>query len=416
MAKGINARKVTEVIVADIARHGDSVVDSFESMLENGELSYRDIDLRVALEHDFGRTNTQHRLENASRDAMEQIITSGIFNKMVAPVFRASLREQPKEEYMLLNILNGSAETKGECEDGFKDFGVFSDPKVAELCDELDKPPSFGLASDYMTHPTGQMVGLSLHWTRQAVCRDPNGFLLQQVPKIADAHNAWIEDRLIDLLIGYKKTYNMSGTSYDTYYGPDNEVTTPFEDGSNGPWINAGANDIICPEDLDAIRDMFFEFRDMVHGRPVNVSDAGLSVMTSKKHAAYILKKMAAQQIEEDVTCNSGSTVKYVMSGDVANSMTFGSVTGYHRLVDAIVSRYEVTKAEAEKWFWLGNLPEFMRWVYNRRPAVTRCPLGAEECQREIVALYTSRSKGYGYILNPMRGMLFVPTETGSES
>lgn len=414
MPNGIDPRRTTEKIVADYARHGDVVVEHFEEMLESKDLTYRDIDLQVALEHDLQKTNVQHRLETLSRDTLEQIITSGIFNKMIAPIFRATLREQPKEQYLLLSQLNGSAETKGECEDGFKDFGVFSDPQVAELCDEMDRPPAFGMSSDYMTHPTGTSIGLELQWTRQAVCRDPNGFLLQQVPKIADAHNNWIENRLIDLLIGYNNTWNMSGTDYATYYGPDAAVTTPFGNGTSGPWINAGANDLICPEDLDSIRDMFFEFRDIVHGRPVNVSDSGLSVLTSKKHAAYILKKMAAQQIEEDVTCSSGGTVKYIMSGDVANSMTFSSVTGYHRLVDAIVTRHGVTKAEAEKWFWLGNLSEFIRWVYNRRPAVTRCPLGREECSREIVAVYTSRSKGYGYVLNPMRGMMFVPTESSS--
>jgi hypothetical protein len=148
----------------------------------------------------------------------------------------------------------------------------------------------------------------------------------------------------------------------------------------------------------------------MVHGRPIPVPMTGLSVVTSPQKADAVRPKLLATAIEDDVTCNGGDTVKYVMTAAVANQMTF-DLLSYQRLVDRIALRWGVTADEARDWWWLGNIPEFMSWVYNIRPTVTRCPQDAESCQRRIVAQYTSLSKGYGYIRNPYRGMWFTPVE-----
>jgi len=398
--------KLTQKIIADYSKYGERVLEELDEMLEGGDLKAADLDIPTMLESDFG-PNWRGKVTNMEQDALEQVITSGTFNKMIPRIIRTSLREQPKEQYLLLNRV--FRETKGECEDGFEDHGVFSDPQVEELC-ELQKAPQFGVATDFMTHPKGKMRGLGLSFTREALCRDPAGFIQQQVPKIADAHNNRIEDLLLDLFIGYTNTYNRSGTFYDTYYAADGS-STPFDDGSGGPWVNSQANDFVCPEDLELVLQLLDGFRDMVHGRPITVPTEGLTVVTSKERARYIRRKMAAQQIEEDVTCNSGQTVKYVLNGSDANQMAFGEILGYQRFVDRIVLRYGVTAAEAAEWWWVGSIPEFLSWVTNIAPSVTRCPLGAEECQRRIVANYSSLSKGYGYVRNPYRALMLTPVQ-----
>lgn len=399
-------RKVTQRILADYQKYGGRVLSDLDDMFEAGDMKGADLDIPTILEHDFG-PNWRGKITNGDQEVVEQTITSGTFNKMIPRIIRTTLSEQPKEQYLLLNRV--FRETKGECEDGFEDHGVFSDPQVEDLC-ELQKAPQFGVATDFMTHPKGKMRGLGLSFTREALCRDPAGFIAQQVPKIADAHNNRIEDLLLDLFIGYTNTYNRSGTDYDTYYAADGS-STPFDDGSGGPWINAQANDFVCPEDLELILQLFDGFRDMVHGRPIPVPSQGLTVVTSKKQARYINRKLAASQVEEDVTCNSGQTVKYVLTGAQANQMDFGEILGYQRFVDRIVLRYGISVAEAEGWWWVGSINEFLSWVTNIAPSVTRCPLGAEECQRRIVANYSSLSKGYGYVRNPYRALMLTPPD-----
>lgn len=398
--------KLTQKILSDYAKHGNRVLEELDEMLEAGDIKSFDLDIPTMLETDFG-PNWRGKVTNMEQEALEQVITSGTFNKMIPRIIRTSLQEQPKEQYLLLNRV--FRETKGECEDGFEDHGVFSDPQVEDLC-ELQKAPQFGVATDFMTHPKGRMRGGGLSFTREALCRDPAGFIQQQVPKIADAHNNRIEDVLLDLFIGYTNTYNRSGTFYDTYYAADGS-STPFDSGSGGPWVNAQANDFVCPEDLESILELMDGFRDMVHGRPIPVPTANLTVVTSKNRARYIRRKLSAQQIEEDVTCNSGQVVKYVLNGSDANQMDFGEILGYQRFVDRIVLRYGVSAAEAAEWWWVGSINEFLSWVTNIAPSVTRCPLGAEECQRRIVANYSSLSKGYGYVRNPYRALMLTPVE-----
>ena len=92
------------------------------------------------------------------------------------------------------------------------------------------------------------------------------------------------------------------------------------------------------------------------------------------------------------------------MSPETANGMTF-SPKAYIRLVDAIRDRYSLTQAEANEWIFFGKLNEFMAWVYQIRPEVTRCPLGVDQCRKRIVAVYSSLSKGYAYIKDPMKAV-----------
>lgn len=397
----------TRVIWQNHQKHGDVVLEEVEGMLRDRSLRPADINFNELLEMDFG-TNARHKMMNLDQSVLEQIITSKTFDALLPRIIRQSLSEQPPEDLLVLSQI--TPESGDECGNTYRDWGVFSDPEVTEIA-ELEKAPNFGIAKDYMDHPTGKSWGLGLEFTREALCRDPNRYIQQQIPKIANSHNRNVENILLDFLIGYKGTYNRSGTYYDTYLAADG-TSTPFSSGAGGPWVNALAMDFTCPGDLDTIKNLFYDFRDPVHGRPIDVPMSGLSVVTSKQYRDYLTRKMSASQIEEDVTCGDGQVVKYVMSPAVANGgVEFSMLPGYQRFVDRIVARYNKTAAEAREWWFLGNIPEFLGWTWNIRPTVTRCPLGAEEVRRRIVASYTSLSSGYAYTKNPMRGMMIVPPE-----
>jgi len=395
-------RSLTKTLVRDIKKHGDDALEQLESALKSKNLHWKEIDFNAALEDDFG-PNIQSKAMRLGDDAIEAIITSGTFNKMIPRVIRHALAENPKEQYKMSGLV--PTETKGECEDGTEDHGVFSDPVVQEI-GELEKPPLFGIATDYMRHPKGRMTGLSLAFTRESICRDPNSYIQKQVPKIADAHNEYKENKILDTLIGYLNTFNRSGTAYNTYYEAGS--VTPFPSG--GPWVNAAANDFRCSDDLQTIRNMFYDHRDMVHGRPIEMNTDNLTVLTSKQNADRIRPLLLATAVEDLASCSDGQERKYIMTAEVANGMTF-DLMSYQRFVDRIRLRYGVSASLAQQWWWTGRIPEFMSWVSQISPSVTRCPLGAEECQRRIVALYTSVSKGYAYITNQYAGMMLVPTD-----
>lgn len=401
-------RQLTEKLIAAHKKHGGQVLEQFDGLLEAKTVKPDEICLVTCLEQDFG-PNWRDRVMNAEQDAMEAIVTSGMFNKMVQRVIRYSLRENPKEEYKLSNLV--TAETRGECEDSFKDFGVFSDMAWHEVC-ELEAPPLYGLASDFMEHPNGKAGGLGMAVTREAMCKDPNGFVMQHVPKIRDAHDQRREDLLLDALIGYNTTYNRSGTLYDIYY--DAGSGTPFDDGSTGPWVNAEALTITCPDDFQAIKELWREMTDLYHGRPIMMNTENLDVMTSEQEADRLRKLLQSTSVEQDVTCGDASTVKYVMTPGVANGITF-SPTTYLRLADRIAMRYDISIADARQWIWMGRLNEFLGFVYQIRPEVSRLNLSADDQARRIVARYNSHSKGYAYIKDPMKGIILTGGASDSE-
>lgn len=93
--------------------------------------------------------------------------------------------------------------------------------------------------------------------------------------------------------------------------------------------------------------------------------------------------------------------------------MTFNPME-YQRLIAAIMARYDLTQAEANEWIFFGKISEFMAWVYQIRPSVTRLTLSEEAQRRRIVAQYDSISKGYAYVKNPQKGLWL--TGSASES
>ena len=400
---------VTRKLLDAVEQHGESeVMPEFDGILESGDMHWSEFDLTECLRKDLG-ADWRGNARQMSQNALEATITSGTFVKFAEKLIRFGLRETPREEYVLLNRV--SAETKGECERAYRDKGIFSDPETEEVR-ELQAPPSFGLASDFMDHPEGSQRGLGFEYTREALCEDPNGYLAQQLPKLADAHNRHWENQLLDALIGYRQTYNRTGTAYSTFYGPDAAVTTPFPSGAGGPWINAMRNDINCPSDFQAVKDYLYDFRDLFHGRPVTVPTDNLTIMTSPKKRDEINPRIRAGAVEHDGTsCDGGSTTyKYISTHAVAANMDV-TLQAYQRLADRIVLRYGVTRAEAEKWMWFGSdINAFIGLVYQIRPEVTRINISGEMQEKRIVAKWTSLSKGYSYVKDPMRGFMCTPT------
>lgn len=402
-------RQLTKTVIEKFKKHGDVVLEEFDEALESKQIKPADIDLNFCVEHDFG-PDFKHKLTNMSDDAMEAIVTSGTFNKMAQRAIRYSLQENPREQYKLSALVPN--ETRGECEESFKDWGIFSDIKAHEVC-ELEAGPLYGVASDYLEHPNGKQIAVGIAFTREAMCKDPNGFLTQQIPKIADAHNLYKEDKLVDTLIGYNAFYDRSGTLYDIFYD-DGTGDTPFDDGSGGPWINASGDSLTCGEDLQTVKNIFYDHVDLVHGRPMSVDTSNLDVFTSQRTRDRILPLLNATSVERDSTCpGSGDTVHYFMTPEVANGMTF-SPREYQRLTTAIMTRYSLTRAQANEWIFFGKISEFMAWVYQIRPTVTRLTLSEEAQRKRIVAQYDSLSKGYAYVKDPQKALWL--TATGSES
>lgn len=401
--------KTKKLVKALSGRNTAAMEQEFEEMLLGGEISRSELKLEAALEHDFG-ADYRRRINDVSDDAMEAIITSGVFNKMVTKVIRAALMEEPKEQYKMLSMV--PIETVGECDGPIEDHGVFSDFQAHEVC-ELEAGPLYGVATDFLKHPRGKQASNGIAFTREALCRDPNGFISQQIPKLRDSLDEWRENKLLDVFIGYTPTYNRSGTLYDTYYAAD-ASSTEFSDGSSGPWINAACNTFSCADDLDAVKDLFWDMTDMVHGREIQMDMDNLTLLTSKQNADRIRPLLLAQAVECDNSCSGeGQTCKYIMSAEVANGITF-DLQSYSRLIDRIVLRYGVSRADAENWWWVGRIPEFIGWKTQIAPQVNRCPLGAEECRKRIVAVYSTLVKGYAMIMDPHKGVMLSPCASES--
>ena len=395
---------LTKKLVKEVAKHGDDALEQVDGLLADGSVKWDQIDLPSILEHDFGGVGYRDLILTMPNDAIEAVISSSIFNKMIVKQVRAALRETPKETYKLANLI--PSETKGECEGRYEDHGAFSDIVVHEVS-ELQKGPLYGLATDYQRHPTAKSYSAGLAWTREALCKDPNGYLNSQIPKLRDAHFTKQEELLLDAFIGYTPSYDRSGTLYDTYYAEDGS-STRFDDGSSGPWINAKALDFGCSADLQSVRDLFYDMRDLVHGRPIDIDTSNLQLMTSRQKADAIRPKLLASAVESDEDCGVTGTRHYVMTAQVANGMSF-DLMSYQRLVDRIVARWSVTEAEAQEWWFAGRIAEMFGFVWQIAPQITRCNLSSDDQRRRIVAVYDSLSKGYAYVKNPYKGVMLTP-------
>ena len=394
-------RLLTEKMLKEVKKHPVEALEQVDMILGDPKSGYnwKDIDFVACLEHDFG-PNFRGVIQGAKDDAMEAIVTSGMFNKMAQKAIRFGLMETPKEEYMI-SRLAGTGPPRGECEESYRDWGVFSDMKWHEVA-ELVAAPLYGLATDYLDHPNGRPGGLGMAVTREALCKDPNGFFLKSVPKIKDAHDEKRENDLIDALIGYNTTYNRSGTEYNIYY----DDGTVFTDGASGPWVNSSPTSIVCPEDFQVVKNLTYDMVDLVHGRPNGMDTNNLDVITSDLMRDQINPLLNATSHEKDVTCGAGD-YHFLMTPEVSNGMTF-SPMAYKRFAERIVLRYGITLAQAKDWIWMGKLSEFVKWVYQVQPEVRRCALGSDECRKRIVAIYDSYSLGYAYIEDPQKGILLT--------
>jgi len=399
-------RKIVKAMAA-AGRSSDALEQEFGEILEQGEMHWSEVKMEAALEQDFG-PNYKSKIQNVSDDAMEAIVTSGTFNKMIAKVIRAAVLETPKEAYKMSRIV--TSETVGECDGPIEDHGMFTDFQAHEVC-ELEAGPLYGIATDFLRHPRGKQASNGLAFTREAMCRDINGFIGQAIPKLRDSLDEWKENKLIDTFIGYIPTFNRSGTLYDTYYAAE-EGTTEFD--HDGPWVNAACNEFLCSSDLTAVREIFWDMRDMVHGREINVDTDNLTLLTSKQNADRIRPLLLASAVECDTGCaGDGETCKYIMTAEVANGMTF-DLQSYSRFVDRLVLRYGITRAEAQDWWWVGSIGNFIGWKSQIAPQVNRCPLGTEECRKRIVAVYSTLVKGYAYIKDPYQGVMLSPCASAS--
>lgn len=408
-------RAYTQKILSALKRHKSrpqQVWDALEQEMssEDAALTWRDIDYTAVLEHDFGQ-GYRNTIQSAGHDALEAVLTSGTFNKMILNTIRHALRETPKEAYKLSGMV--TSESKGECEGRYKDWGVFSDIKVNEVC-ELEMGNLWGIATDYQEHPRGVSVAAGLAWTREALCADPNGYLLQQVPKLRDAHDEWKEDRLVDSFIGHTSSYDRSGTLYDTYY--ESATATVFDNG--GPWVNASGAGFTCGSDLEEVRDLFHDMVDLVHGRRFYNDVDNMQVITSYDKSRAVRPILLSTEVRCDEPCDSDAqTCTYIMTGDVARGGMQVNVTSYDRMTDAIVDRYGISAAAAASWMWFGpSVNEFLGWVYQIPPQITRCPISGDDCAKRIVARYDSLSKGYSYIKEPQKGLIITGTGTTSAS
>lgn len=401
---------LTKKLVKGIAKHGEDALEQLDGLFAEKAVKWDDIHIPSILEHDFG-PDYRRRIDvgGLDNDAMEAIISSSIFNKMILKTVRAALAETPKESYKLASKI--TAESKGECEGRYEDHGAFSDIQVHEVS-ELQKGPLYGLATDFQRHPVAKSYSAGLAWTREALCKDPNGYLNQQVPKLRDAHFTKQEELLLDAFIGYTASYDRSGTLYDTYYAEDG-TSTVFDDGSSGPWVNSAALNFGCSADLQTVRNLFYDMRDLVHGRPIDIDTDNLELWTSKQKADAIRPKLLASAVESDEDCDATGTRHYVMSAEVANGMTF-DLMSYQRLVDRIALRWDLAAADAQEWWFCGKPAEMFGFVWQIAPQITRCNISGDDQRRRIVALYDSLSKGYAYVKNPYKGVMLMPSQSAS--
>ena len=243
--------------------------------------------------------------------------------------------------------------------------------------------PSAGFGEDYIETPSTTKRGFIVPVTREAIFFDRTHLVLQRAAEVGEVLGLNKETRLLDLVIGAVNNYKWKGTSYNTYYGPND----------SGPWTNLLQQELVDWTSLDAAEQVFADILDPNTGEPVLIEANTLLVTPAYRHAAARILG-AADLIYGAET----DKVRTQYPNPYNRTYRFyESRLMYRRIVTSGQS-----DAAAKQWWFLGDFRRAFAYMENWPITVTQSPANSEaEFNQDILIRFKASERGAAAVLDP---------------
>lgn len=257
------------------------------------------------------------------------------------------------------------------------------DPDDIEIVAEGMPFPNAGFGEAYLQTPDTVKRGLLVPVTKEAIFFDRTHSVMERASEVGTALGTDKERRLVRIVTGLDNNYNYSGSSFDTYQ-------------TSTPWINvASSNELIDWTDVDTAEQLLAEMIDPETGYPIVITAKHVLVPSRKKHAAN--RVFGAGEI------------RYTGSGALTETIAPNPMNAaYQVLVSQLMYQQivasGVSAANADDWWFLGDLSEAFAYMENWPITVVQAPTNSEaEFTHDIQLRWKASERGVAISKEPRK-------------
>lgn len=311
-----------------------------------------------------------HVMENAG--AVSTAAFTGIIGQIA---FSTVLDPYNAEEFVFKNLIpTVPTQFSGE-----KIPGVTVPGADGQIVEEGKPYPIAGVSQNYIETPATSKRGLIIPITREAIFFDRTGQVIQHAAKVGQALGITQEEEAIDAVIDENRTthrYNWMGA------GPVATYQT------STPWINSKtSNGLTDWTNVNAAEQQLNNMVDPFTGKPIAIKPKHLVVAMEKLHTARRI-----------MSATENRTGNYAVTGNPNMLVAPNTLDPY----EILTSRYVAARLATDTDWFLGNIPEAVKYMENWPMQVLQAPtMSHDEFHRDIALQYRADRRGEYAVVEP---------------
>lgn len=258
---------------------------------------------------------------------------------------------------------------------------------AAEIVNEGEEYPAYGLSEDYIETPETVKRGFRVPVTREAIFFDRTNLILQRASDVGTSMRTNKEKRAIDMVIDSASgvvnrvagdhRHKWKGTSYATFQ-------------ASTPWINlATSATLVDWTDIDADNQLWANMTDPHTGEPINVGARTLLVCPQLEMTARSILTATAWQV--------GDT-----TGTAPVRIGPNLVQGYSLVASPQLLARALADSQLGTTWYMADFAKAFVYMENFPLRIDQAPSNSEDdFKRDIVAQYKASERGAFFVRDP---------------
>lgn len=287
------------------------------------------------------------------------------------------------------NTISALIPTKSTRLSGEKIPGIAQLGDVAEIVDEGENYPTYGVSEDYIETPATVKRGFIVPVTREAIFFDRTNLLLDRCSAVGESMRTKKEKRAIDMLIDSATgivnrvvndhRYKWKGTSYETYKSS----------GGHGIVNLKTSNGLVDWTDINAVNLLFAGMTDPYTGEPISINAKTILVCPELEMTARSILTATAWQV--------GDT-----TGTAPVRIGPNLVNGYSLVSSPQLNARALADSQLGTTWYMGDPARAFAYMENWPITVVQAPPnGEDDFNRDIVAKYKVSERGAYTTVDP---------------
>lgn len=257
----------------------------------------------------------------------------------------------------------------------------------AEIVDEGEAYPTYGLSEDYIETPQTVKRGFIVPVTKEAIFFDRTNLVLQRASDVGTSMRTNKEKRAIDCLIDSDTgvvnrvvadhRHKWKGTSYASF-----QATTP--------WVNIKTSNTLTDwTDIDNDNQLWANMTDPYTGEPIQINARTIIVCPETEMVARSILTATLLQLG-----NAASTAPVMFGPNL--------VSGYSLLSSAQLKARLSADSQATTHWYIADLAKAFVYMENWPITLSQQGAGSEdEFNRDIVVKFKASERGAYFVKNP---------------